>query len=80
LFDYQNSYVECSNWLLECLNISLSKMFKHNYFDDSIQLFLHLYPTKFLDISARSFRVHITMKKIFFNRNFAELIFNRSNR
>jgi len=39
-------------------------MFKHNYFDDSIQLFSHLYPTKFLDISARSFRVCITMKKI----------------
>jgi len=59
LINYQNNYVECLNWLLEyqifleycssCLS------FQHNYFDDSIKLFLDLYLTKFLHVSAKSF-------------------------
>jgi len=57
--NYQNNYVGCSSWLLECHNFlrhCLSCLdFLHNYFDDSTKLFSDLYLLKkLLDSSANS--------------------------
>jgi len=54
--NYQNNYVERSG--LEYENFLLIMLsFLRNYFDGPPKLFSDLYLAKFLDISAKSFRV-----------------------
>jgi len=58
----QNNYVKkndeqcCKKFLYS--NNQFEKYVLHNYFDSSIKLFLDLYLIKFLDFSAKPFKVY----------------------
>jgi len=59
LFDCQNNYVACSNWLLKFQNLlqycsSCLKCLRNYIIDSPTKLFSDLYLAKFLNTSAKS--------------------------